>query len=411
MKKNQKRISTGLFQIILPFSYDRADLQSLCLVFQNQQFQLFSLNDHEMETSYYGHFSVNHSRLETDFLPYANKILFPQHVDKGFVRYSKKLNRYSPANSPFPYQILSADLIFCPYHIGFLTVRLEINNPILTQTKELNDSVFSMAPQLIRENLLNTGELSLLQFKNIFLASLISFSESESIESPEQCRPFTYMTHENQCIFCFSCKEGNLFNRSAEQFFGSVYYSLLIHLFFNQIFIDIVGQYSIIHTERNKKEVKQILFLINAFMSNYYYVLSPATFATKEVFELLRKSFCIDHLYANIKDIQFTLFKYQEEAGKKRDSLLLLILTLYTVICGIFSMNLFTHDLVGNIKWSHFKSYNPFEYFAVFIVFSGMMVVGFLGLQSLYVTYQDKKSQNKWIVKSIYSATSKRFKK
>lgn len=128
----------------------------------------------------------------------------------------------------------------------------------------------------------------------------------------------------------------------------------------------------------------------------------PAQSIGQELFKQLRQHLQIDLLYLNTKEILSSLFKYEENIVAKRDSFLLLILTLFTVICGIFSMNLFTHDLVGKIKWSHFKFYNPFEYFAVLIVFSGIITVLILGLQSLYQTIKNRKNHKKWVRKSIF---------
>ena len=112
-------------------------------------------------------------------------------------------------------------------------------------------------------------------------------------------------------------------------------------------------------------------------------------------------------MYANTKDILFSLVKYEDNNVAKNDSMLLLVLTLYTVICGIFSMNLFTHDLQGNIKLDHFKSYNPFEYFAVFIVFSGIIVVGTLAIKGITQWYQNITNRKKWVRNTVWSSKKK----
>ena len=53
---------------------------------------------------------------------------------------------------------------------------------------------------------------------------------------------------------------------------------------------------------------------------------------------------------------------------------MLTILTIYTVISGIFGMNQVIEDLKGDYTWSFIRGYSSFQWIAFVVTFSGWPV-------------------------------------
>ncbi|MFJ7727664.1 hypothetical protein ACIQXV_16050 [Neobacillus sp. NPDC097160] len=396
-----------------------------------------------------------------------NFLFPPSQQQKGFQRFTKQLDingLLKAKHGITPFQIHSLDLFICPYNLGFITIRTEISNMPFSQAIEFADCFRMLGQQTPAPRIEYGGEAylhvkdflydclfpglpgffdhtstSFLDTKKMYVQSLLTLNEGETIDRVDVYRsgtlcgindagnpyvnannldyisnylkdhswnrwaPTTYSIFSEECFSCMTNEHHDEFRLLAQQFYGQFYYAVLLNLFHKHVLLKIAADYSALNLDQDKKEIDHLIYTINSFTSNYFFSVNPVQTEGQELFTHIRKSFVIDNLYTNTKDILFSLFKYEENTGKKRDTLLLLVLTLYTVICGIFSMNLFTHDLEGKIHWSHFKSYNPFEYFAVFIVFSGIIVVIFLWIQSLYQAIQDRKKRKKWVQESVLS--------
>lgn len=61
-----------------------------------------------------------------------------------------------------------------------------------------------------------------------------------------------------------------------------------------------------------------------------------------------------------------------------------MILTVFTVVSGIYGMNHIIEDLKGRIEWSKMLEYSPFEYLALLLTFTGILVSILLTLKELW---------------------------
>jgi hypothetical protein len=468
----EKNVLTGIYQFIIPFSLKNTE-PILFQYLKNSDFQAFNLKEVEQENKFYGRYRISHRDLEQYFLPFTNRILFPQANDlKGFRRYSKSLNEKAVLKknaNQIPFSLHSIDITICPYELCFLTLRTEINHLPLSEAIEFASAfqtleqagiefrgdVFSTVTRFIFDSLipgftefLESSYLDSAVFQSfpiaehggMFVHSLISLSESENVDVVDVYRagmlnglssegmpnvqpnnydyirryvdensfdcwlPNRYYFITDITFTCITNEDETQFTQLASEIYGQVYYSLFIQLFHKTVFLDIVNIYAKLNIENDTKGIAKLIYIINSFTSNYFFLISPSQTNGKELFKLLRKHFNIDFFYDITKEALFTLFKYEENTVTKKDSTLLLILTVYTVICGIFSMNLFTHDLVGNIPWSHLKNYNPFESFAVFVVFSGILVAWVLLIQSIYQAIIKRRNIKKWAQQTVLSS-------
>ncbi|EXX85787.1 hypothetical protein BG53_07340 [Paenibacillus darwinianus] len=76
---------------------------------------------------------MSHKRLERYYLHFTGNVLFPRdHNLKAFQRLSKAQGENYQLETPYfsmPFEILSVDVIVCPFDLGFLTVRIRIDQP------------------------------------------------------------------------------------------------------------------------------------------------------------------------------------------------------------------------------------------------------------------------------------------
>ncbi|MGZ4161109.1 MAG: hypothetical protein ACXVNF_10005 [Neobacillus sp.] len=326
-------------------------------------------------------------------------------------------------------------------------LQIEMDGRITTQLEKLlfEDLVPDLTDFIDKEHLQGAcfKSIPFIEQERMYVQSLLAFKEEEPIEIVDvyrsanlcgltqagkpyvtannlgyiqQCfkqhgydrlTPNTYYYVEENCFSCITNEHTDIKNELAKQLFGEFYYLLLLTLFQKFVFYKIANDYSKINIEQDSTEIENLIYKINSFTSNYLFFIFPAQSQGKDFLNLFRNSFSIDFLYNETKETLFSLFKYEENTVTKRDSFLLLILTMYTVICGIFSMNLFTDDLKGKIKWHHMRAYNPFEYFAVFVAFSGLIVSIILGIQSLIQGVKDRKNKKKWVHQTVLSSKKK----
>jgi hypothetical protein len=89
---------------------------------------------------------------------------------------------------------------------------------------------------------------------------------------------------------------------------------------------------------------------------------------------MVKDRFKIETLYKEVKNTMDSLYQNQEKLASKRHNSLLLILTTYTVISGIYGMNLVIEDWKGSISWSKLANYSVFEYISLVVALSGIAV-------------------------------------
>jgi Mg2+ and Co2+ transporter CorA len=68
-----------------------------------------------------------------------------------------------------------------------------------------------------------------------------------------------------------------------------------------------------------------------------------------------------------------------------------MILTVFTVVSGIYGMNQVIEDLKAPIDWSKMTEYSPFEYLALFLTFTGIAVSIFMTLKELWNTIRRRR--------------------
>ncbi|TYP79845.1 hypothetical protein [Paenibacillus methanolicus] len=447
-------LERAVLQFIFPFAYKRGSDERLILELLADRFVPFRLDDLSQERAFYGpRYGVSHQALERYFMPYSCCILFPRSASdqNGFRRYAKTIGKACTLRTErgdMPFRLHAAEVIVCPFDLGFITLRIELAHQDLsfgealefadrfrvlqdvstkdkrtsvlgargefTQTEDFifREIVRSLLPHLDNE-VTEGAYFETLPFfidERMYVQSLFQFKEEAAISDMDLFRalhldgldeagdPYAsagnaaYMAeyvHErrydrwaprtryamNENAFACLTQEGDVrCERLATQLFGEHYYGVLMSLFHKIALLKLANQYSHLNVERDHRSVQRLIRQINAFSAKYYFSELAANVQGSEMFLQLRRVFGSHALFEDVKETLADLFRYQENYQAKGQNNLLLILTLYTVVGGIYGMNQVIEDLKGDIDWSKLAEYSVFEYIALFITLTGLIV-------------------------------------
>jgi len=129
-------LHTALLQFIFPFSIKKGDSKILIEQLQQDGFTRFFLDNKELEDAYYGEgYCVSHENMERMYLPFAAHVLFPRKKDvDSFRRFSKVNDLACILEMPHQsvhFQVLSTDIFICPFQLGFVTIRVQLEEESL----------------------------------------------------------------------------------------------------------------------------------------------------------------------------------------------------------------------------------------------------------------------------------------
>lgn len=195
--------------------------------------------------------------------------------------------------------------------------------------------------------------------------------------------PYTYFVVDDDAFICLTKETQERADKLADQMYGEYYYSLLLNFFHKIVLLKLSVQYPAVQVDKDNKDIGELIRSITEFDAKYFFVETVSQTQGKELFGLLRIVFRNNDLYEDVKSTLGRLFQYQEKFTSRRNNHLLMILTIYTVIGGIYGMNQVIDDLKGNIDWGKMLKYSFFEYIALFVTFSGLIVAAVMGVIAL----------------------------
>jgi hypothetical protein len=166
--------------------------------------------------------------------------------------------------------------------------------------------------------------------------------------------------------------------RELSQYMGTHYYNLILHYFYKIILLRVSFEYSKINWDKDEEYVKLLIKLITLFSSLYYYQEVSTRSEGSELSQLIRRSFNIEMLFKEVNNTLNELYKSQENNAADRMNMLLFILTVFTVISGIYGMNLVIKDWESPTGWKAFSSYTIFEWVSLITAVSGIVLSGLL---------------------------------
>jgi hypothetical protein len=220
-------------------------------------------------------------------------------------------------------------------------------------------------------------------------SSYISASDTEYIK--KYCRthsysrwgPNTYYMTNEQTFCCITRAPKDIAVCLANEMYGEYYYGLLLSLFHKIVLLKLANMHSRLRIDKDYEQIENLIYSINRFSAKFYFLELISQSQGREIFFQLRKVFGNDALFEEVKETLNDLFQYQERFQANRRDILLMVLTVYTVVSGIYGMNQVIDDLKGKIDWKVMLEYSPFEYLALFVTISGILVSAVLALREL----------------------------
>ncbi|MDP4106772.1 MAG: hypothetical protein Q8935_17700 [Bacillota bacterium] len=220
--------------------------------------------------------------------------------------------------------------------------------------------------------------------------------------------PRTHFVIDEHIFTCITNENVPILTELANNIYGKFYYGLLLNLFHKVVLLKLAHAHAVMDTDRDIKEMEKLIFSINSFTANFFSLELVTESRSQEIFFQIRKTFNIEQLYKNAKEALYSLYKYQENVTAKKNSLLLLILTLYSVIGQMFGMSIVTGDFAGSIRWGNIMNYNMIELFALFVASSGIIISLVLGVKRFYDWISFIKNRKTWIEETILSSVKKK---
>ncbi|WP_426449830.1 hypothetical protein ACP26L_32995 [Paenibacillus sp. S-38] len=196
--------------------------------------------------------------------------------------------------------------------------------------------------------------------------------------------PHTYYLTEESSFVCLTNQGREAAGAIGSHMCGEYYYAILLNLFYKIVLLKLSTRYSHVQLEKNQDEIEDLIRAITLFSAKYYFLEVVSQSQGKDIFLQVKEHLGSDHLFTEVKETLSALYTYQEDFTSKRSSYLLQILTIYTVISGIYGMNQVIEDLKGDIDWSKVLGYSSFEYVALAVTLSGMVVSFVLGFHTIF---------------------------
>lgn len=184
--------------------------------------------------------------------------------------------------------------------------------------------------------------------------------------------PSSYVVTSTQSQITISNRSFSKSIRDIEKFMGIHYYNLLIHYFYKMMLLKVAFEHSEINWSKDKLVVDDLIELIIRFSSHYYFDDVVVRTEGKEISRMLQKIFRIKEHFLETKTTLDNLYRALEDRSDKRNNRLLFILTVFTVVSGIYGMNLVIEEWDGNINWSNVWTYTIFEWLALMTALSGI---------------------------------------
>ena len=207
--------------------------------------------------------------------------------------------------------------------------------------------------------------------------------------------PHLYMIVTEHGYSVISNQPANELTEELSEYMGTHYYNLLLHYFYKMMLLRVAFEYSEIDWKKDEYYVKSLIQLINVFSSSYYFKEISTRTQGKELSEMFRDVFLIDSLFNEVNNTLQELYKSQENSQADRMNILLFILTIFTVISGIYGMNLVISDWDSPSGWKKYSSYTIFEWISLVTAVSGIGLSGYLIISTIGRMLNGRRRKNK----------------
>lgn len=163
-------------------------------------------------------------------------------------------------------------------------------------------------------------------------------------------------------------------HKALKHFMSTNYYNILIHYFYKITLLKLSYMHSEIRWGKDQIIVEKLIEMITQFSSRYYFGELVVQSDGRELAQFLGREFHINEMFIELRDTLNELYRVQADQAKDQQNQLLFMLTVFTVISGIYGMNLVIEDLQGAIDWSKLTAYSIFEWITLITAISGISI-------------------------------------
>ena len=172
--------------------------------------------------------------------------------------------------------------------------------------------------------------------------------------------PNRYFIMEEHIFTCVTNEGEREFTKLASQMYGEFYYALLLNLFHKIVLLKMANAYAELNIEQDTNEIEKLIYSINSFTANYFSLELVSQSQSEDIFFRLRK-LLTSRYYTQMQNKILIVCLNIKKMLLQKDSLLLLILTLYSVVGQMLGFTMI--DLLRNTDSNKISS--PLEFFAV----------------------------------------------
>ncbi|MFJ7827382.1 hypothetical protein [Psychrobacillus sp. NPDC096623] len=204
--------------------------------------------------------------------------------------------------------------------------------------------------------------------------------------------PSTYTIASEHTQVTLSNKKKKQLEQEISQFMSVHYYNLMLHYYYKIMLLKVAFEHSEVSWAKDKRYVEELIELISKFYSRYYFEEVSTRSEGKELTRQLRKVFRLEGLFDEVKQTVDDLYRAQDNQSDKRNNSLLFMLTIFTVVSGIYGMNLVIEDWKGKTDWGKVPGYSFFEWISLITALTGIglsiALIGYTGGKGIYDKYR-----------------------
>ena len=204
----------------------------------------------------------------------------------------------------------------------------------------------------------------------------ITNSLSKSLH--DRWAPDLFMLITDHAFSTISNRKASELSHELSNYMGTHYFNLLLHYYYKIMLLRMSYEYSQIEWKKDAHYVKSLIKLITLFSSWYYFREISTRTEGKELSTLFRNAFNLDILYNEVSETLQQLYKSQENSRAGQVNTLLFILTIFTVISGIYGMNLVISDWENASGWKNYSTYTLFEWISLITAVTGIGLSAYL---------------------------------
>lgn len=266
------------------------------------------------------------------------------------------------------------------------------------EDERMHTSVFLIADDKTEITKDQLFRLAHLDGKDIDGNAFISSSNPEYVNRYVDARihdrwaPHTYTISSEHTQVTISNKKKEQLKQSVSQFMSVHYYNLMLHYYYKIILLKVSYEHSEVSWAKDKRYVEELIELISKFYSRYYFEEVSARTEGKELTQKLREVFRLQDLFDEVRQTVDDLYKAQNNQASKRRNSLLFMLTIFTVVSGIYGMNLVIEDWKGKTDWSKVPGYSFFEWISLITALAGIglaiAIIGYTTCKGIYDRYR-----------------------